>query len=119
MPWRGNLADMPEGFALCDGSNGTPDLRDRFIVGAGTEYTLMIPVAKKKYCLKLSKLQAITIILVGTVQIILVIFYHMVIANLRNFHHCHHLFMRKNGMVLMVATGLQHAAVKIWLQALQ
>lgn len=40
LPWRGNLADMPEGFALCDGSNGTPDLRDRFIVGAGTEYNL-------------------------------------------------------------------------------
>lgn len=40
LPWRGNLADMPEGFALCDGSNGTPDLRDRFIVGAGNEYNL-------------------------------------------------------------------------------
>ena len=40
LPWRGRLADMPEGFALCDGSNGTPDLRDRFIVGAGNEYNL-------------------------------------------------------------------------------
>ena len=40
LPWRGNLADMPEGFALCDGSNGTPDLRNRFIVGAGNEYNL-------------------------------------------------------------------------------
>lgn len=74
LPWRGNLADMPEGFALCDGSNGTPDLRDRFIVGAGTEYNLNDTGGEKKYCLKLSKLQAITIILVGTVQIILVIF---------------------------------------------
>lgn len=27
-----------EGWALCDGSNGTPDLRDRFIVGAGGKY---------------------------------------------------------------------------------
>lgn len=27
-----------ESWALCDGSNGTPDLRDRFIVGAGTSY---------------------------------------------------------------------------------
>ncbi len=40
LPWRGTLANMPEGFALCDGSNGTPDLRDRFIVGAGNEYNL-------------------------------------------------------------------------------
>jgi microcystin-dependent protein len=27
------------GFALCNGGNGTPDLRDRFIVAAGTQYT--------------------------------------------------------------------------------
>ncbi len=40
LPWHGNLAEIPEGFALCDGSNGTPDLRDRFIVGAGNEYNL-------------------------------------------------------------------------------
>jgi microcystin-dependent protein len=29
---------IPSGWALCDGSNGTPDLRDRFIVGAGNAY---------------------------------------------------------------------------------
>ena len=29
---------IPENWALCDGSNGTPDLRDRFIVAAGTIY---------------------------------------------------------------------------------
>lgn len=34
--WSGTLAAIPEGWALCDGSNGTPDLRDRFILGAGT-----------------------------------------------------------------------------------
>lgn len=32
--WSGALADVPEGWALCDGTNGTPDLRDRFILGA-------------------------------------------------------------------------------------
>ena len=31
--------DADEGWALCDGSNGTPDLRGRFIVGAGESYT--------------------------------------------------------------------------------
>lgn len=40
IPWYGNLANIPDGFALCDGTNGTPDLRDRFLVGAGYSYTL-------------------------------------------------------------------------------
>lgn len=31
---------IPTGWSLCDGSNGTPDLRDRFIVGAGHDYSL-------------------------------------------------------------------------------
>jgi len=31
--WAG--ASVPGGWALCDGTNGTPDLRERFIVGAG------------------------------------------------------------------------------------
>lgn len=32
--WPGAIADIPAGWALCDGSNGTPDLRNRFVVGA-------------------------------------------------------------------------------------
>jgi microcystin-dependent protein len=31
--WTGSVA--PAGWALCDGNNGTPDLRGRFILGAG------------------------------------------------------------------------------------
>ena len=31
-----NNPDLPPGWSLCDGSNGTPDLRGRFILGAGT-----------------------------------------------------------------------------------
>ena len=38
--WTGAIADIPSGWALCDGSNGTPDLRDRFIVGAGGDYNV-------------------------------------------------------------------------------
>ena len=34
--WSGSLASIPTGWALCDGTNGTPDLRDRFIVGTST-----------------------------------------------------------------------------------
>jgi microcystin-dependent protein len=33
--WSGTIANIPTpGWALCDGSNSTPDLRNRFIVGA-------------------------------------------------------------------------------------
>ena len=34
--WSGEK--IPQGWALCDGNNGTPDLCDRFIVGAGKTY---------------------------------------------------------------------------------
>lgn len=33
--WYGESNNVPEGWAICDGSKGTPDLRDRFIIGAG------------------------------------------------------------------------------------
>ena len=35
--WSGTIATIPSGWALCNGSNGTPDLRDRFIVGASQD----------------------------------------------------------------------------------
>lgn len=38
--WSGSIASIPSGWALCNGSNGTPDLRDRFVVGAGTTYAV-------------------------------------------------------------------------------
>jgi hypothetical protein len=38
--WSGSIASIPSGFALCDGTSGTPDLRDRFIVGAGSTYAV-------------------------------------------------------------------------------
>ena len=40
LPWYGKSSDIPEGFALCDGTKGTPDLRNRFLVGAGSNYVL-------------------------------------------------------------------------------
>lgn len=38
--WSGTIAEIPSGWNLCDGSNNTPDLTDRFIVGAGNEYSV-------------------------------------------------------------------------------
>lgn len=38
--WSGSIASIPSGWYLCDGTNGTPNLRDRFIVGAGDSYAV-------------------------------------------------------------------------------
>jgi microcystin-dependent protein len=38
--WSGSIASIPTGWSLCNGSSGTPDLRDRFVVGAGTTYAV-------------------------------------------------------------------------------
>lgn len=38
--WSGSVATIPSGWVLCNGSNSTPDLRDRFIVGAGSTYAV-------------------------------------------------------------------------------
>ncbi len=37
--WGGPAFSIPLGWQLCDGTNGTPDLRDRFIAGAGSTYS--------------------------------------------------------------------------------
>jgi len=38
--WSGSIGSIPSGWYLCDGSNGTPNLTDRFIVGAGSTYAV-------------------------------------------------------------------------------
>ena len=38
--WSGSIASIPTGWLICDGTNGTPDLRNRFIVGAGSTYSV-------------------------------------------------------------------------------
>ena len=40
VPFYGALGNIPTGWHLCDGTNGTPDLRNNFVVGAGSSYTL-------------------------------------------------------------------------------
>lgn len=38
--WSGSLGSIPSGWVLCNGSNGTPDLRDKFVVAAGSTYAV-------------------------------------------------------------------------------
>lgn len=38
--WSGSIATVPSGWQLCDGTNGTPNLQDRFVVGAGSTYAV-------------------------------------------------------------------------------
>lgn len=37
--WSGAINQIPAGWALCNGYNGTPNLMDRFVVGAGYNYS--------------------------------------------------------------------------------
>jgi hypothetical protein len=38
--WSGSAAAIPAGWLLCNGTSSTPDLRDRFVVGAGSTYAV-------------------------------------------------------------------------------
>lgn len=38
--WSGSIGTIPSGWQICNGTSGTPDLRDRFIVGAGNSYAV-------------------------------------------------------------------------------
>jgi len=38
--WSGSIGSIPSGYVICDGTNSTPDLRDKFIVGAGSTYSV-------------------------------------------------------------------------------
>lgn len=36
--WWRPIIDIPDGWHICDGTDGYPDLRDKFIVGAGAAF---------------------------------------------------------------------------------
>lgn len=38
--WSGSIVSIPTGWALCNGQNGTPNLQDRFVIGAGSAYAV-------------------------------------------------------------------------------
>ena len=58
--WSGSVADIPAGWALCDGqmaeNRRTPDLRNRFVVGAGGEYAVSATGGEKAHTLTLGEM---------------------------------------------------------------
>ncbi len=38
--WSGSVASIPTGWFLCNGTNGTPNLTNRFVIGAGSSYAV-------------------------------------------------------------------------------
>ena len=38
--WSGASSSIPSGWTICNGQNGTPDLRNRFVLGAGDTYAV-------------------------------------------------------------------------------
>lgn len=54
--WSGSIASIPTGWLLCNGSSGTPDLRDRFVVGAGSSYAVGSTGGAATYTLSVGQL---------------------------------------------------------------
>ena len=38
--WYGSIVNIPAGYVICDGNNATPDLRNKFVIGAGDTYAV-------------------------------------------------------------------------------
>ena len=53
--WVDNATGVPKGWKLCDGNNGTPDLRDKFVMGAGPKHAAKSNAAAVKTILGVSR----------------------------------------------------------------
>ncbi len=60
MLWSGAIVDIPTGWVLCDGLNSTPDLRNRFIAGAGDAYAVAATGGEATHALSVAELAAHT-----------------------------------------------------------
>ena len=54
--WSGSEASIPSGWSLCDGTNGTPDLTDKFVVGAGDTYAVNATGGSATHTLTISEM---------------------------------------------------------------
>lgn len=48
LPWYSKNGVIPKGWAICDGSNGTPDLRSRFLRGVGSFSDVGLPGGQER-----------------------------------------------------------------------
>ncbi|MDT8337182.1 MAG: hypothetical protein RQ856_05065 [Candidatus Izemoplasmatales bacterium] len=73
MMWSGSIANIPQGYALCDGSNGTPDLRGKFVVGFDAtkpDYSAISLIGgEEKHTLTVAEMPAHTHTNVGNVAV--------------------------------------------------
>ncbi len=56
--WSGSIANIPTGWYLCDGSNGTPDLRGKFVLGAGGTYSVGASGGEETHVLTITEMPA-------------------------------------------------------------
>lgn len=54
--YDGDIADLPEGWHVCDGTNGTPDMTDKFIQGTTQQSEIGVSAGDNWYQLKLENL---------------------------------------------------------------
>lgn len=54
--WKGSTTTIPSGWVLCNGQNGTPDLRDKFVLGAGNNYTVGDTGGEKEHALTIDEM---------------------------------------------------------------
>lgn len=54
--WSGAADNIPSGWALCDGQNGTPDLQDKFVLGAGTNHAVGSEGGEENHTLTLAEM---------------------------------------------------------------
>jgi len=58
--WSGSIASIPATWTLCDGTLGTPDLRSRFVVGAGPSYAVGATGGEATHTLSLAEIPSHT-----------------------------------------------------------
>lgn len=58
--WSGSIGSIPSGWALCDGSGETPDLRSRFVYGAGGSYEVGATGGEETHTLTIAEMPSHT-----------------------------------------------------------
>lgn len=56
--WSGSESNIPNNWHLCDGTNGTPDLRNQFVIGAGDTYNVGSSGGESEHTLTIDEMPA-------------------------------------------------------------